>query len=772
MFDFLKTAKGILGINARNHLYVSRYNSREAKKFADNKLYTKRFLQSRHIGVAKLYHVIKQHKELQNIDLKTLPKSFVIKPNRGYGGEGILVINKKKGSKFVSVSGEKYTHEEIFYHCIDILDGKYAISGTHDQVIIEEFLEPHVDFNNIIPEGLPDLRILVFNYVPIIGMLRVPTKESHGKANLHLGAIGIGIDMGTGKTTYGIKHNRYIRKFANGEPIANFLIPHWNEILEMSSRIQQISKIGYLAVDLAITKTGVKVLEVNARAGLSVQVCNRAFLKARLEKVADLKVVNPAQGVEVAKTLFSNKVPVREEIELKPVIGLYEPVLPLGKQNQEVIAKINPHGTHNLIDKNLAEGEKKILEIMLKKKRIKLTFKKVDLSQQDYKIVLAGKYLGDYLLDFRKPFPLIGKKISKQEIKMLENFDEKITEIDSKIHILSALKPLNLQEEKTAFLNNPNFSPQFIYKSPKTDFTTLMRELDKLPNEINHPLFPLYKKKVREIKNKIGLVGSLNKPIFTDYSSRLYGNADQALYHQALAVIKKTKLQEDESVLLKFNESVAQLESFLKKNNLSHWKIKILEDAPTDMQVNKNNTIFIRKNSEFTANRLAALITHEIETHIYRFENGKAHPFGLLKRGTAGYLTTEEGLAVYNQNKLDLPFGQKVIWPALNVVACYHGMRNSFLDLFHLLKRDFKLSDQIAWKLCLKIKRGLYDTSKKLAFTKDIVYFKGEKLVEKYLSNSANKLEDLYIGKIGIDDLKILKDFQDFKVKYLPERKG
>lgn len=772
MFDFLNKAKGVLGINARNHLYISRYNSTEAKKFADNKLYTKRFLQSRHIGVAKLYHIIKTNKELLNIDLETLPKSFVIKPNKGYGGEGILVINDKKGGKFISVSGEEYTHEEVFYHCIDILDGKYAISGTHDQVIIEEFLESHPDFKNVVSEGLPDLRILVFNYVPIIGMLRIPTKESQGKANLHLGAMGIGIDIGTGRTTYGLHHNHYISKFPNGDSISSFLIPHWDEILEMSSRIQQISKIGYLAVDLSVTKTGVKVLEVNARAGLSVQICNRAFLKTRLEKVSDLKVVNPTQGVKIAKTLFSKKIPIKEEIALKPVIGVYEPVTTLGKHNQEVVAKINPHGTHNLIDKTLAEDKRKVREIMLKQKRLKLTFKKVDLSKQEYKVVLAGKYLGDYLLDFKKPFPLIVKKISKQDTKMLENFDTKMTKIDSQVHILSALKPLNLIEEKKAFLENPIFSPQFIYKTPKADFNLLLKELDKLPKKIIHPLFPLYEKKVREIKNKIRLIQSLNKPDLTNYSERLYGKVDLPLYHQALAAIKKTELIEDESVVLKFNESILRLEGFLKKHNLSHWKIKILDDAATDMQVNKNNIIFVRKNAEFTANRLAALLTHEVETHIYRFENGKNQQFGLLKRGTAGYLTTEEGLAIYNQNKLGLPFGQKAIWPALNVVACYHGLRNSFLQLFHLLKKDFKLDDQVAWKLCLKVKRGLCDTSKKLVFTKDIVYFKGEKNIKKYLKKPEHNLTDLYIGKIGIDDIKVLKDFQDFKVKYLPEERG
>lgn len=768
MFSFLNKAKGVLGINARNLHYVSRYNNSDAKKFADDKLYTKQFLQSRNIGVAKLYQVIKNYQELQNLNLLTLPQKFVVKPNRGYGGEGIMVISGRKGNNFIAVNGDVLAVEELFYHCIDILDGKYAISGTHDKVIIEEFLESHESFNSIVPEGLPDIRVIVFNYVPIIAMLRIPTLESQGKANLHLGAIGVGIDIGTGKTTFGIKHNKYIRKFSNGELVNSLTLPFWDEILTTASQIQQVSKIGYLAVDLALAKTGVKVLEVNARAGLSVQIANRAFLKTRLEKTQDLNVMNPKQGVEIAKTLFAKQIPVKQEIKLKPVIGLYEPVMLLMEKNQEFIAKINPHGIHNLIDRRILYDQKNIVDVLIKEKRQKLTFRKVDLGNQRYKIVLAGKYLGDYLIDCKRPFPLLQERISQQDIKMLENIDKKIAEIDSQIHLLSALKPRNLIEEKEVFLKNPTLSPQFIYKSPKADLEVLLKELEKLPQKVMHPLFPLYKDKIKEIQRKIYLIKNLNNSNFKIYSELLYGKADTKLYKQARQFLRKAKPQEDNSSVLKFREVLEQLEHFLKTNHLSHWQIKVLENATTDMQVNKEGSIFIKKGAVFTANRLQALIAHEIETHIYRSENGKKQQFALLARGTANYLTTEEGLAIYNQNILELPLGDKLLWPALNVIAAYLSNRMSFVDLFYTLKKKYDLDDELAWKLCVKVKRGLCDTSQKLTFTKDIIYFKGEKMIQAYLKNSQNKIEDLYIGKVALEDLDVLKTFKNFKVKYLP----
>jgi len=94
---FSKDSAAILGMNARNLLYISRYNSAASKKFADDKIFTKQFLESRGVGVAKLYQIVKNQRQLTHEFFAGLPESFVIKPNRGFAGGGILVIVGKKG---------------------------------------------------------------------------------------------------------------------------------------------------------------------------------------------------------------------------------------------------------------------------------------------------------------------------------------------------------------------------------------------------------------------------------------------------------------------------------------------------------------------------------------------------------------------------------------------------------------------------------------------------------------------------------------------------
>ena len=205
-----------------------------------------------------------------------------------------------------------------------------------------------------------------------------------------------------------------------------------------------------------------------------------------------------------------------------------------------------------------------------------------------------------------------------------------------------------------------------------------------------------------------------------------------------------------------------KLKDFLRIHKLSHWKIKILENTVSDIQVTKKHMILLRKGAKFQENRLKALFVHEIGTHVFRFENGKLQPFRILERGTAGYLQTEEGLAVWNQNQLGFDLGEKFFTPAYQIIAIHLAKKMSFQDLFHYLKDTYEITDELAWKLCVKSKRGLRDTQEKGAFTKDALYFKGLLEVEKFVEKGG-KIEDLYIGKIAIGDLKFISKMEDVK---------
>ena len=314
-------------MNARNYLYIQRYNTRGAIKLADNKLRTKQVLLRNHIATSELLARFPDSFSIKRFDWTKLPKDgFAVKPARGIGGGGIVVFKTWEVDKGVTISDENYTLHQLESHILDILDGAYSLQYLPDKAFIEERITPHQFFRKLTPLGLPDIRVIVFNHVPIMAMLRIPTHESKGKANLHQGAIALGIDLRTGITTYAISKDKPIT-FLPGTKVKTrgIKIPDWDKILLLAAETQSIIGLGYAGVDIVVeAKRGPMVLEVNARPGLSIQNANRASLRTRLERLEGMEVPTPARGIEVAKSLYTE--PFSQKVSAPKVLDLIQPV--------------------------------------------------------------------------------------------------------------------------------------------------------------------------------------------------------------------------------------------------------------------------------------------------------------------------------------------------------------------------------------------------------------------------------------------------------------
>ncbi len=135
MFEFFKKRHEILGINSRNLEYIRPFNLYKAKKIADNKLLTKKILKKNKIATPKLLTKISSYQELEKFNWQNLPESFALKPNCGFGGEGILVVyGKKKNRNDTWIKADKsiVTIEDLKTHIKNILDGSFSLSGTPD----------------------------------------------------------------------------------------------------------------------------------------------------------------------------------------------------------------------------------------------------------------------------------------------------------------------------------------------------------------------------------------------------------------------------------------------------------------------------------------------------------------------------------------------------------------------------------------------------------------------------------------------------------------
>ena len=361
MLELLKNRHKVLGINARNLRFIRPSNKKSASKIALDKLKTKEKMEEEGLPVAKLFGVIKNRKELLSFPWHNLPDSFVLKPNFGFGGEGVMIVfGKKKNGNWITTHNHELTLLDFMMHVSNILDGNYSMNNISDIAIFEERLTVAPLFKHLTFKGVPDIRIIVYNAVPVMAMVRLPTKASSSKANVHQGGIGIGIDLATGITTYAIMGNKMITHHPDSNvPLAGIKIPDWEEILRISLQATHVIKLGFAGVDIAIDKKkGPVILEINSHPGLAIQIANMTGLRERLERVKGLKIDSVDRGIKVAKQLFGGE--IEAEIEEKSgrfIVGLREKVTLIGKDKieKEVTAKIDTGADLTSIDNNLAK---------------------------------------------------------------------------------------------------------------------------------------------------------------------------------------------------------------------------------------------------------------------------------------------------------------------------------------------------------------------------------------------------------------------------------
>lgn len=291
MFEFLTRrcwawpaelrARGVLGINARNLRLIAPLNPRAMYSRVDDKAVTKRICHEQGISVPETYAIIGRLGDVKRLgELIGDHREFVIKPACGAGGRGVLVIVSSNGSLFETSSGELLELPEVRYHISSTLSGLYSLGGRPDRAIIEMRVRAHPVFADLAIQGTPDVRIIVHLGVPVAAMVRLPTLESGGRANLHQGAVGVGVDLRTGRTTFAVHHNRAVMHHPDtGQPIPGREVPFWTDCVETAVRLANAVGLGYVGVDIVLdVQRGPMVLEVNARPGLAIQIASRRGL--------------------------------------------------------------------------------------------------------------------------------------------------------------------------------------------------------------------------------------------------------------------------------------------------------------------------------------------------------------------------------------------------------------------------------------------------------------------------------------------------------------
>ena len=821
---------GVLGINARNLSYIKKFNWKKEIRLANDKLATKKFLSERWIPFAKTYEVIKDRKQLFDVDFSKLPaKDFVIKPNRWSKWKWIYVVkyldnvkwlsneelkikndewwkNKLKNmkskfhkmvDKFQNMPNYLYEYKiwsnvvsdnELRRFILDDLDGKNSMTNGNDKVIVEEKLVPGDTFKEFCKFWLADMRIIVFNLVPVWAMVRIPTEKSGWKANLAAWGIWAGIDIWTWiiKSVY-VDHKSYTKKFPEEYKHLKWIkIPYWDDILLRSSKIQYFVNLWYLALDWVITDDGPKLLEINARAWLELQNITWVKLARVLDKISDLKIKYPEKWVEIAKTLFS-----QEDKEILPQKILYlSQIWRLKTKTEEVkyynelLVKVDTTKSENYVSKEIYEWIKSWnpdeTTLLLSDNDIVIKWIKflLDRNLAENEVVLWNNITSNYFIkaiNKANEFSDIisTKNIEIQEKNRLHAIDDEISKISKKVLLSSILKPINYIEEWDKFLqNNGKHNPKFKYNRPDDEvLQTLVKNLISMQDELNEKKYDpnftkLFLNKIEELLYRANLINAYKKKDYKNillYNEKLYWKIDNKILQ-----ISKDKIFENGSSktfdlwkTLTINEVKEKIEDYLRKKWIEWVDIVVSMAHLTRISVlfGKKPRIKISGYIPFQEKELDSILAHEIDTHLNRYINWSHTMWKIFKEWTWFYLTDEEWLAIFNERK-QLPNGYEKYSNYKMYFLISEAQKYSFEKLVNLALFFYPNKNlETIFKTILKIKKWIEDTS---IVSEWAVYFKEKVYLDWYMKindwiEKWNNIEWMYKGKLKLEDLDLIK---------------
>ena len=775
----------LLGLNARVLDYIKEYNDSTAKKMADSKIKTKEFLSAKWVSVVDTLLVVSNLKELEKINLDDLKLPFVVKPNAWFWGKWILIIDKKDASwNFVLNNWDVMTKKELLSHFQFILEWFFSLSWNRDKVIIEKKVILDSSIELLWKFWLPDLRVIVFNMVPVMAMFRIPTAESKWKANLHAWACWVWVDIATWKLTYITYKWKNVKSVPWIWDVRWIELPNWEKVLETAVKVQQITKIWFLGCDIVLDKQDWPLLlEMNIRPGLSVQLANLAPLKTRLKKVSGVFIDSVKKWVRLWRDLFWWNIEEKiQHISWKKVLWIKEYVsLTYQEKKYKYLAYIKPSIDISLIDKNflidilkineksLEKKEKIKFEINLLWKKKKINFKIKNLEEN--KIVLWKNALSWFLLDpfkYKKNELPIDREslnkilpknlaIIKKYKELLANIDTKITKIDKKLVLLKYLKPINLEEEKQKFIEEKwKYNPNFIYPEININLDLLEKQLEEI--EISDiPLSKIFLEKKLEIKNKIKYLKALkkwNSEEMTFYSVKIFGDIiKENLEYSKNIMEEKWEIKQEEELLVK-----SEISDFIKKfNHIYNIKISLIERIWASRFAMKWNNLMIRKWTLVWKRELRSIIAHEIEWHYLRSLNSKKINYRLFQIWTASYLETEEWIAIYNQTRFLKPIDNKYYSIFERYFFINYAKNHSWEKLVEKMLEYYDNDYERVFNYVFRIKRWFKRFSDSWFFAKDLVYVNWYLKVKNFIDNWWN-LRDLYIWKIKIEDLEEIKN--------------
>lgn len=325
------------------------------------------------------------------------------------------------------------------------------------------------------------------------------------------------------------------------------------------------------------------------------------------------------------------------------------------------------------------------------------------------------------------------------------------------------INPVNIEQEKELVLKDPDYDPYFIYPEVEFDFDKVQQSLHSI-DEDDSPMGGLINEKRNLFIDKCEMLSARGSKKFTVFAKKVYGLPTKDVLDRAVSLFSLESEKEPKTISSR--QAAGMLQAEINHYGFLYDVSERLMSSSAMVLVARRK-IFVRKGFTFSDNFVKRLIIHEIGTHVLRAENGREQPFMIFFHGFPKYLKTEEGLAVVNEERFGLLNNENLKNYAARAIAVQMAMTKSFSHIYKYLLGFFP--PNTAFKLALRAKRGIADTSRPGGCPKDYVYIDGYLKVKEYLKNGGS-IKKLYYGKVDIEHLHLLEDIPGINPpKYIPK---
>lgn len=337
------------------------------------------------------------------------------------------------------------------------------------------------------------------------------------------------------------------------------------------------------------------------------------------------------------------------------------------------------------------------------------------------------------------------------------------------------VNPINIEIEKQKVLKDPDYDPVFQYSEMKTNLDKVEENLHAI-DEDDSMMGVLLNDKRNLYIDKSEMLKHRGTKKFSIFARKVYGLPSKNILEQSAAFLNITSQVENRDI--DSATAVNMLQAEINHYGFDYNVLRREMSASAFVNVSRRK-IFLKINQNFSHKYIRRLTVHEIGTHVLRAENGKMQPFNLFTHGFPNYLATEEGLAVINEERFGFLDNYALKRYAARAIAVRMAQTESFSKIYNYMTEFF--SPAAAFKLALRAKRGIEDTSRPGGCPKDYVYIKGYLELKEFIKKNteSGKLthEDiiklLYHGKVDLQSLEKLPFIPGLaKPKFLPKNQS